>query len=876
MMRALSAALVVLIVLAAMGYRVPPRASAHAILVRSDPQAGATLEEPPPTIELWFSEGLASELTDVRLLSGDGQTVDGVMLTFNEADDKQVSVAVPELARGSYVVAWSSFSTVDGHRLDGSFSFGFGVAPSGESSAAIAPDFTPSVREVGSRWVHLVGLLALAGVTVVALLVGPPKPGDDHPLRVLVLVGMAAAILLALGDVGALLVRADRAGGFDKIGEVIGGSDWGAAWVWRIFLSVAALPLLALLLSLRARWYRRMFVIIAVLAAGAMLAESSASHAAARSSALPAFADFVHLLASGAWIGAVVGLAATMLWSRRDTSGVRRVLVADLLRRFAFVAVLSFGLILITGIYRTVQEVPSLRAFVDTTYGKALSVKLGLVMVVLALGAANFLLVRRWWGERSTSHWRTLLRSIPAEAMVGTAVVAAVALLTVATPAASLGPQLARGDSSEIGSVVRQRAAGGDLEVELTVSPSDTGRVRVSASFLRTQSTRDRPLSDDGLAVTQVRFRFKPVDGSIGEARVIAQTSDDETWAVEGPYLPFKGEWSIQVDVRRRGADDVSAKFVYDTERDQRPAYVRVLDDETIVFSIAQDSGDPNLLLAGAGGDGIYRSTDGGRTWQGPSRPGAYRVVAASGRAGAFYAGGEGLSSTSDGGISWQPLFQEENNTVWDVALSPVDPGVIVIATRRGIYQSADRGSTWTLRLPTVPRADASPGAADDEWSDLAVGPDGTFVTGRRPGILAVSRDGGASWDEISSNLDLPGGVMSLMIDRDDPSRWFVGSMGSGVWSSDDGGRSWTQANIGVSPNGHGAGFAKGRRGETLVATTGQGVLETENGVDWVPVGDDAIELDIAEEVFITTAGDDRATVLVGGIGIYRLELEGQ
>ena len=118
-----------------------------------------------------------------------------------------------------------------------------------------------------------------------------------------------------------------------------------------------------------------------------------------------------------------------------------------------------------------------------------------------------------------------------------------------------------------------------------------------------------------------------------------------------------------------------------------------------------------------------------------------------------------------------------------------------------------------------------------DSWTRLATAPEGTIISGRRPGVIAVSRDGGKNWVQ-RSNIDLPGGVMAMMIDAGNPQRWFVGSMGSGVWVSDDAGESWTQVKTGIPPNGHGAGFQTTDDGKFIAATTGQGVLESADGMN--------------------------------------------
>lgn len=850
-------------------------ASAHAVLLRSDPRAGVALQDPPKHIQLWFSEGLSRDLTTVRLLDSNGQAVGRLQLMYNDADDRQVSASVPDLPKGAYVIAWSSFSSVDGHRLDGSVSFGVGVAPTGAGSTTSSPDFSPSGWEVAARWLALIGAIAVGGIVTIALIIGGSAERERSPRRLLVWLALGGFGLLGAGDVATLLLRADRAGGLGESWTIVTGSTWGQLWLARMNLVVFGTgATLAMLISIR-RWFTTRMIALACVAVAILLTESLSSHAATRTSNLPVFADFLHIVASSAWIGTVLGLPALLLWSRRDPS--RRALVARTVGRFAFVAAACFGVILITGVYRTVQEMPRLRSFVDTTYGKTLTVKLALVLAMLTLGATNFFLARTWDRRRTSRIWGMFTRSVPVEAVVGASILVAVALMTLATPAASFIVPGRTAELAKISSVVTQQGTADDLTVVLTVQPSAEGQ-RISAALKRNgnASSSSKPLLlGEGLAITQVRFRFKPLAGSVGESRTIAsKTGDDqqgdETYAVEGQFLPFKGRWGVDVDVRRKDADDASAKFTIDTEQANRPAYVRTLLDHTIVYSVARASGTPGLLLA-AGGE-FYQSTDAGATWKSLGGSGAYHVIAdPTSPAGFFAAGPAGLLRTDDAGVSWQTLYWVKDDAVSDIVQDRVDPHVLVIATEKGIFQSADAGATWELRLPSAPAG--APASQPNQWSRLATAPDGTIVTGRRPGVMAVSHDRGSTWRELRSNLNLPGGVMGLMIDSANPQRWFVGSMGSGVWVSDDAGASWQQVKNGVSPSGHGAGFATTPGGKVIVATTGQGVLITSDGTSWSQVGDDGIDQGIAEGVALVAVPGGGHALIVAGIGLYRLEL---
>ncbi len=846
-------------------------ASAHAVLVRSDPAEGARLEQSPKTINLWFSEALARDLTSARLLDATKKAVPGVTASYNDADAAQLTLSVPKLPQGTYIVAWTSFSSVDGHRLDGSFSFGVGVAPtSADAGRVTSPDYRPSITEVVAQWVSLLGALAAGGMVTLVFLYGRPEDGAPYPRRTFIAVGAVSLVAVVAGGVATLLLRAHDAGGLGAAGEIINRSAWGQLWVARMVLAGVAAAICAAA-AVRPARFRQWMAALAGVITGILLTESLSSHAAAWSSDLPVAADFVHLVASAAWIGAVFGLAVLLLWSRRDPSGVRRTFVVRGIRRFAWVAVGSFALILLTGIYRTVEEMPTLRSFVDTTYGKALTAKLALVVVVLVLGAANFLLARGWDRRHAARPWRVLQRSLPLEALAAAAILAAVALMTLATPASSLVsralPQAAR-----LTSVITEHGAAGDLVIDLTIQPASSGEARIAAQIQQTCTNPNQPcVLGKGLGITQVRFRFQPLDAPIGESRVIAHVAGDDTYAVTGPYLPFKGRWKITVDVRRSTADDASARFVVDTVS-QRPGYQQVLARDTVVYSVAKAAGDPRILVA-ASGAGFLRSTDGGLSWSAPYGSSAYHVVADPSAPATFLAAAwDSLLKSTDGGKTWVPVFEQPGNGVNDVAIDPADPRVMVIAAQQGIYASGDGGATWTLRLPAVKEA-VNPGGGPNPlmWTAVTAGPGGTFLAGRRPGVLAVSRDGGVTWQVARTHPDLPGGVMSLLIDPQDPARWFVGSMGSGVWMSDDAGDTWTRAKTAIV---HGAGFAVSGDGDMYVATTGQGVFQSRNGIDWSPVGDDSIKDGIAEGLLITS-GPDGDALFVAGIGIWRLPLNG-
>jgi methionine-rich copper-binding protein CopC len=100
-------------------------AQGHAKLRASVPAADAQLAVAPKTLTLSFSE---SARIAVLTLANQGKPIT-LKLDRTAAAATEVSIALPELAPGTYQVTWSAISADDGHVSKGSFSFSVGPAP---------------------------------------------------------------------------------------------------------------------------------------------------------------------------------------------------------------------------------------------------------------------------------------------------------------------------------------------------------------------------------------------------------------------------------------------------------------------------------------------------------------------------------------------------------------------------------------------------------------------------------------------------------------------------------------------------------------------------------------------------------------------------
>ena len=204
---------------------------------------------------------------------------------------------------------------------------------------------------------------------------------------------------------------------------------------------------------------------------------------------------------------------------------------------------------------------------------------------------------------------------------------------------------------------------------------------------------------------------------------------------------------------------------------------------ETGISCLARDPRDPDFLLGGGRGAGVWRSGDAGATWERLDLPQPdVFSVAVSAADGALYAGCEPsmLFVSRDRGESWTELAslrQIPSAPTWSfpprpwtshvrwIAPSPHDAGLLLVGIELGgVMRSEDGGETWS---------DHRPGAQPDCHS-LAWHP---TVPGRAyeagGGGAAWSADGGETWAPADEGRDRHY-TWAVAVDPDDPDLWFV------------------------------------------------------------------------------------------------------
>ena len=285
------------------------------------------------------------------------------------------------------------------------------------------------------RGVLLVGAaLALGGVVFAWLVLraGPGVKPDDATCRVLRLAALGAVVVaLAQMAVGALTLGALLADAGAAAAAPFARTPFALASTVRVILA-AATAVLALALA-RGRAGRAAWTALAAAAVLLVASSASISHAIARLEYRPLLliVDAAHQLAAAVWVG---GLAHLVLDHRRrahPTAPVAK-LDAAALRRFSSLALVAVGALVVTGFGLSLAYVGDVGALLETAYGVMVLTKAVLLIAMLALGAANFRLVRRAAARAGDAR---LARYAEVEAGLAITVLFAAASLTSLPPA---------------------------------------------------------------------------------------------------------------------------------------------------------------------------------------------------------------------------------------------------------------------------------------------------------------------------------------------------------------------------------------------------------------------------------------------------------
>jgi copper transport protein len=550
---------------AAAALALPAAAWAHAALLHTEPTASRTVNVPPAQVRLTYSEPIEPRFAIVSVTDAQGTQVTSGSPAGAPGSPQTLVTPLRRVPEGWYLVFWRVISA-DGHPVRGAFTFAVGPNP------GPPPQFrVPSLSEtattpqlLAARWVVFLSLLAALGLFVLRSLIARPVvrtvPGCSSrniaaAFWVALLVALVATpvyVVLATAqfslrsafDLGAVVPLA-RASSF--------GRDYlDLELVLALFGVAAAAALWVDRPERRQRSVVELIALPAALAAGAaaLVFPGLAGHAgqnSPRGLALPL--DALHLAAASVWLGGLIGLV--VFWLSVGAGG-RVAALALVVPRFSNVAFVSVMTLIGAGIGQSLLELPTFASLWQTSYGKALIVKISLLFAAMFLAAVNLARtkprlqasgIRPSLGPGAAVLLRRLVQG--EIVFVAGALFAAVVLTSLAPPSSALARVqnvAARVGPGPVSKVLEK----GPYRLHVQVMPN---RAAIQNSFSLALTRSGRPVRG-----AQVLSRFDMLDMEMGEQSYRLREQRPGVFTKDAPALVMVGHWALQFEVTPPGA----------------------------------------------------------------------------------------------------------------------------------------------------------------------------------------------------------------------------------------------------------------------------------------------------------------------------------
>jgi copper transport protein len=541
----------------------PAAAWAHAVLLRTNPLGNKVLSGPPPQITMTYSEPIEPRFAIVSVTDAAGNLVTNGSPQRSPQDANTLVIPLKKIPEGWYLVYWRVISA-DGHPVRGAWTFAVGpntgpppqfVIPSISETAA-----TPSL--VIMRWIVFLSLMAAVGLFVLRMLIARPLVrlrGVTIAWAITVTVGLIANLiyvdlatakfaLRSAWDVGALI-------------PLMRDSYFGKG-----FLTLELCLLLFAYAGAIAIWLDRperprrtpgaLLALVGALAAAVavVLAPAVTGHAgqtSPRGVAVPV--DWVHIAAGGVWIGGLIGLLVIAVTLR--VPGLVRTVP-----RFSNVAFVSVLALIGAGIGNSLFHLPTLASLWETSYGKMVLIKIGVLAVAMLVASVNLL--------RNTPRLRAaerrpdlvggatslLKRLVSVEVVLVVGIIFCAALLTSLAPPSQALAEVGKAKATVGPGPTNRAVEQNGYRIELKIAPN---RAAVDNDFSIRLTKDGRPVTD-----ARVTTGFSMLDMEMGTQSYAFRETAPGVYSRTSPALVMVGHWGIAFTIEPRGGKPFTVLFV--------------------------------------------------------------------------------------------------------------------------------------------------------------------------------------------------------------------------------------------------------------------------------------------------------------------------
>jgi copper transport protein len=518
--------------------------AAHAQLLSVTPSDGAVVPTAPSEVTLLFNEGVSLTGGSARVLDPTGELVS----TEPSVVDETVVIPLESgIGDGTYTVTFQVISA-DSHRIGGASVFHVGE-PTPGGGVVVDPDAGESAGwgiRIGSTVftaIAYAGALLAAGACVFLALIARRNFDEMRAQSLLV---VRPAVLGAAALVAAVPWRVARVGGgLDALRDnsFLSETMRGPIGVSTV-ITATALAILAVIATRPMTGHRaRLAMAVGAVALAGFAIEGHTRSAQPRW--LMMSLDVTHLASGALWIGGIAGLVVTFRASLEPQQ------VGVIVRRFSAVAVATVLVVSAAGVGMSFIVVPSWNDLTTTGYGRALIVKVALVLIVLALGAYNRRRLVPVVGDESASAAEAghrLRRIVTTELAILLLTIGVTAVLVARSPVASTA---AAAEPPTAPSGFEVQLSGGAGSAYVDIAPARAGSNQIILE-LRTPDGRPlEPVEPPTVALTEPELDVGPL------APLVHPLSDGVYHVIAD--IPLPGTWEMTIRVRVSDFQSASA-----------------------------------------------------------------------------------------------------------------------------------------------------------------------------------------------------------------------------------------------------------------------------------------------------------------------------
>jgi len=513
-------------------------ASAHAILLTSEPAPSAVLDQSPTEIALFFNELVDTVFGRIRILDSSGDVIQTVKPIRDASNKSIVRAPISVLEPGTYVVVWR-VASADSHPVQGSFAFQIGNTSTDVSALnngqVLERHGLASLFDV-IRWVTYLGVVLLIGGIGLLQAV---RTDRLSPRSTLALMGGWA--FAALGTLEGLIAYGPHISGY-KIYKAVDLSllsetlttQYGKMQLLRLML-LGIIGALIAVIQFRGAWWWKFGAWASLV--GITLTLSLAGHPVATNPvAVSVGLDMLHMLAISLWVGPLLIIVYDRnMWLATDESTS-----APSLRWFSRTAGFAVPVIVATGVIQAWLMMDGFGQILESRYGRTLIVKACLVIVLIALGAVSRVAMQQ---KRSGS----LRQSMGIEVLFG------IIILTITSALVAM-PQKGTIEPAPLSSTIFQ----GQMIVELSLTSARVGQSEVHVVVAKADGTFVQ--IEAATARMSMPARNIP-NGPI----VLAETGSNHFSGVT--EFAYSGEWVVEILVKETASSTTLFKIAVDIKK---------------------------------------------------------------------------------------------------------------------------------------------------------------------------------------------------------------------------------------------------------------------------------------------------------------------